>query len=257
MKGKYLLMPLRVFIWAGALAIMLISCESAAVSEQAGKEDPYNGIRRTYREGGSLLAEVVYKDSIRDGFARNYYPNGTLQLEMTYVKGLKQGEAYYYYEDGQLYQVTPYIDDNREGIQKKYHKGNILMAEIPFKGNKQVPGMKEYSKTGKLITKDVRMIFNVIDKTAFENRFDLVVQLSDGSTYPKFERLLLDDKGEVMATIPMNTEKGKAIESFHIAPGGVLKQKITVRAERKTYLGNTEVFENSYTLNLENKKRFY
>jgi hypothetical protein len=259
MKRSSFLFPLKGILWAGALAVILFACDSAPVTQQqaAPKEDHYNGIRKTFREGGSLFAEVSYKDSVRDGLARNYYPNGTLQLEMTYVKGLKQGEAYYYYDDGQLYQVTNYVDDLRQGIQKKYHRGNILMAEVPFKDNKQMPGMKEYSKSGKLITKDVRLVFTVVDKTAFEDKFDLVVHLSDGSKIAQYERLLMDEGGELMATIKMNTFEGKAMESYYIPPGGMLNQRIRIRAERKTYLGNTEVFEDSYNLQLENKKRFY
>jgi antitoxin component YwqK of YwqJK toxin-antitoxin module len=217
------------------------------------KNDPYNGIRRAYRQDGTLLAEVTYKDSIRDGLARNFYKNGKIQLEMTYVKGIRHGDAYTYYEDGDLYQVTPYVHGKRNGIQRKYYKGNVLMAEIPFENNEQVEGIKEYSKDGKLISREARVIFNLIDKTDIENKFDLVIQLSDGSPHAKFSRIEKDNDGKILAVIPIQTDKGKAVESYFLNPGTSKKETIYILAERKTRLGNNQIFFASFNLAVENE----
>jgi hypothetical protein len=221
------------------------------------KDDPYNGIRRAYRQDGTLLAEVTYKDSIRDGLARNYYKNGKIQLEMTYVKGIRHGDAFSYYEDGELYQITPYVNGERSGIQRKYYKSNILMAEIPFKNNEQAEGLKEYSREGKLISTDPRIIFNLIDKTAFENKFDLVIKLSDGSPHAKFSKIIKDNNGRNLMILPIESERGKAVDSHFLVPGTSKMETIYILAERKTRLGNNQIFYASYNLAIENKKRLW
>ncbi|MFW5707128.1 MAG: toxin-antitoxin system YwqK family antitoxin [Bacteroidota bacterium] len=224
----------------------------------AGKmpEDPYNGVRKSYRKDGTLISSVTYKDSIRHGLARNYYRDGTVKLELHYENGKKHGEAVTYYENGDVYQVTPYINGSREGIQKKYYSGNILMAEIPFKDNKQVPGLKEYSKKGKLLTKDDRIVFRLADKTAFENKFELHMQMSDKSRHTRFSREMIDDQGDLIFIIDLETEGGKAMQEFYVRPGQSLMEKIHIVATRKTRLGNTEIFKGQYNLAIENTKRF-
>jgi hypothetical protein len=228
-----------------------VSTENTSINN-----DPYNGIRRAYREDGTLLAEVTYKDSIRDGLARNYYRTGKVQLEMTYVKGIRHGDAYTYYEDGELYQITPYVNGERNGIQRKYYKGNILMAEIPFKNNEQVEGLKEYSREGKLISTDPRIIFNLVDKTAFENKFDLIIQLSDGSPHAKFSKIIKDNNGGNLLILPLESERGKAVDSHFLVPGTSKMENIYILAERKTRLGNNQIFYANFNLAVENKKSF-
>ena len=221
------------------------------------QEDPYNGTRKTYREDGTLMAAVSYKDSIRDGVARNYFRNGVIQLEMTYVKGLRHGNAISYYENGNVYQVTPYVDGKRQGIQRKYYEGHVLMAEIPFEDNRQVKGIKEYSKSGNMITREAKIVFSLVDKTAFEDSFELNIQLSDGSRNVKFSRYFPDSNSEVELNYPISTIDGKATLTFIVPPGRSWMERIYIEGERKTRLGNMEVFKASYNLAVENTKRFY
>jgi antitoxin component YwqK of YwqJK toxin-antitoxin module len=238
------------------LAFLIIySCDSGSSVTKTIVEDPYNGIRRKYRDNGTLLAEVTYRDSIRDGIARNFYPNGNLQLEMTYVKGIKHGDAITFYEKGGVYQITPFVNGGRNGIQKKFYDNGALMAEVPFEKNAQVPGMKEYSKEGKLLSKDVKIVFSLEDKTAFENKFNLVISLSDGSTHAKFSQLF--DGPNTLLELPLETKNGKAVTEFFVPPGTSLMERVTIQAQRKTRLGNIEIFRGSYNLAVENKKRFF
>jgi hypothetical protein len=224
---------------------------------EAEKTDPYNGLRKTYRQDGTLLAEVYYKDSIRDGLARNYYKNGKIQLEMTYVNGVRQGIATSFYENGELYMTTPYVDGQINGIQKKFYKGNILMAEIPFKNSEQEEGMREFSKEGKVLSREAKIIFTLVDNTAFENNFQLIMKLSDNSPHAKFNRYYPAKDGNEAYAYPLTTENGKAVETFFLLPGTSKMEKIHIIAERQTRLGNKQIFKSSYNLGIENKKRHF
>lgn len=238
------------------LAIVIMQACITVVSEEAevAQEDPYNGIRRSFRKDGTLLAEVTYQDSIRHGVAKNFYKNGNVKLEITYQRGIKHGESITYYENGDVYLITPYVDDIKQGIQKKYYPGNILMAEIPFENDEQVPGLKEYSREGKLLTKEPRVVFQLIDKTARENKFDLLMRLSDNSSHARFGLYYVID-GNFAGHNYIPTEKGIATYSFDLGPGESLVQTVQVRAERRTRLGNTEIFIGRYHLDIENNKQ--
>ena len=256
MRKKNALQFLRCALFKTAiLLLMLPACE---LTDRAGKEpdDPYNGIRRGYRKDGTLISAVTYKDSVRHGIAKNFYRDGTVKLKMTYVNGIKHGDAITYYENGDIYQVTPFINGKREGIQKRYYPGNILMAKVPFQNNNQVPGLKEYNKDGRLITKNERIVFRLVDKTAFENKFELHIQLSDNARNARFYREVIKENGEVDYTIGLVSEGGRAMLEYYVPPRHSLMKTVNITAKRRTRLGNTEVFRSRYNLAVENTKRF-
>ncbi len=236
------------------LVVFLNACDTG---NNTANNDPYNGIRKSYRKDGTLLAEVSYKDSIRDGLARNYYKNGKIQLEVTYVKGVKHGLAKSYYENGDLYMTTPFVDGQKNGIQKKYYEGDILMAEIPFANDEQDVGMREFSKDGKVISHEADIVFTLVDNTAFENTFQLIIKLSDNSRHAKFNRYFPATDTNKAFYYGLTTEGGKAVETFSLLPGRSRMEKIHIMAERQTRLGNKQIFKATYNLGIENKKRFF
>lgn len=242
----------KVFLFI-IVSALFFSCNLNSSNE---KDDPYNGVRRAYNKDGTLLAAVNYKDSLRNGLSQHFYKSGQVQLEVNYVNDLKQGDEIQYYQNGDVYEITPFVDGERSGIQKKYYEGNVLMAEIPFEKNERVEGLKEYSKDGKLLTKESKLRFQLIDRTAFEDRFEMIYSLSEGPHNISYSRLVLGEKDEILGTIPLETVNGKASEYFYVTPGRSLKQKIMIRAERKTRLGHQEIFTGTYNLSVENKKRF-
>jgi hypothetical protein len=254
MKNSYFSITKLMAIVAFALIAIYFFNNEPPTVEEIVKEDPYNGIRKRYRDDGTLFAEVTYKDSIREGIARNYYRNGRVHLEMTYVKGGRHGDAITYYESGDIYQITPYVQNQRSGIQKKYYKGNILMAEIPFENNEQIPGIKEYTKAGVPIPNNEKIVFRLIDKTAFENKYDLEIRLSDNSPNAKVSKVMRSENGKENFEWPMETIKGKAVDVFYIQPGQTLMETLIYKVERKTGLGNNEVFKATYNLAIENNK---
>ena len=67
-----------------------------------------NGLVTTFRDDGSLLAEVTYERGVRHGPYRDYWPNGWVSLEGQYVNGLQEGEWRYYDCDGSLREVLQF-----------------------------------------------------------------------------------------------------------------------------------------------------
>lgn len=236
------------------IAILLFLLPACNQPEKAviTLEDPYNGIRSRYRNDGTVISTVTYKDSIRHGVARNYYRDGSVKLEMNYFKGVKHGEAITYYENGDIYQVTPFVYGKREGIQKRYYPGKKLMAEIPFRDNKQVPGLKEYSEDGRLLTKDDKIVFRLVDKTAIENMFELHIQMSDNSTHTRFYREIRYEDIDLDLTIDLLTEAGKTMLEFYVGRGQSFEESVFIIGKRQTRLGNTEIFEARYNIVAEN-----
>jgi hypothetical protein len=237
--------------WFALLLFLLPACdqpEKAVVT----KNDPYNGVRSRYRNDGTLLSTITYKDSIRHGVARNYYRDGSVKLEINYIKGVKHGDAITYYENGDIYQVTPFLDGKRDGIQKRFYPGNKLMAEIPFRDNKQVPGLKEYSDDGRLLTKDDRIVFRLVDKTSIENMFELHVQMSDNSPHTRFYREIKYEDSDLNLTIDLLTEAGKTMLEFYVGRGQSYEEKVFIIGKRQTRLGNIEIFEAQYNIAVKN-----
>ncbi len=243
--------------YAGLVLLILFMASACNLFNDNTADDPYNGLRTTYRKDGTLKAEVEYKDSLRHGVARNYYPNGKVKIEMFYEKGVRHGLLKYYYENGDLYQETTYVSGKIEGIEKKYYKGGALMAEIPYKNDKPTVGLKEYNEEGKLITNDVRVVFNLVDKTAFENKYDLEITLSDNARNASFSRVIPSEKGsEALLPYDNYTTRGKAVVPFYVSPGRSHMEEVIIRATRKTRLNHVEIFEGKYNLAIENRKRF-
>ncbi|MBS4062440.1 MAG: hypothetical protein KG029_18740 [Bacteroidetes bacterium] len=214
-------------------------------------------VKKSYRKDGTLLATVHYKDSLRHGLARNYYTNGKVQLEINYVEGKKHGFATQYYENGDVYLKIPYENDMRNGIQLKYYEKNILMAEIPYRDNQLMPGLKEYDKQGKLITKPNKINFKLKDMTAFDNKLDLEMTLADGSKNAQFMVVSEPEQsGNQTDLYYVATKNGIGVETYYVLPGHAIKKTIHYKAERKTRLGHTEIHYETYLLNFTNMKRF-
>lgn len=246
-------------LWPILLLIITVfsSCNlNPGQNENKVSDDPYNGVRKNYSKKGILLSTITYKDSVANGVAQNYYENGKVQAEFNYRNGLKHGDEKIYYENGDLYMITQYVNNVKSGIQKVYYPENQLQAEIPWESGEVVAGLKEYTKSGKLKNQDLTIQFKLIDKTAFENKFELKMSLSDGSKVATFERLFLDDKGKVIGRSVVESKGGEGTISFWLMPGRSMMEKLYFRGTRKTSLRNIEIIEGTYNLAIENRKQY-
>jgi len=69
------------------------------------EEPMLHGLVSTFREDGSLLAEVSYDQGVRHGPYRDYWSNGRVSLEGQYAGGLQEGEWRFYNPDGSLWEI--------------------------------------------------------------------------------------------------------------------------------------------------------
>jgi antitoxin component YwqK of YwqJK toxin-antitoxin module len=67
-----------------------------------------DGLTRTFREDGSLLAETTYQGGCRHGPFRDYWSNGQLACEGVYVDDVQEGEWRFYHPDGSLREVVQF-----------------------------------------------------------------------------------------------------------------------------------------------------
>ncbi len=246
------------------IVFLIIPCLSSCDFFKFGKEgktdksenNHFNGRVKRYRDDGSLLSIVSYKDSLKNGLAWNYYKNGKVRAEFHYKDGIKNGKETIYYENGNVYRITQYIEGVKQGKRNLFYEDGPLCAELTYIDNEVMPGLKEYYKTGKLKTKPVTIEFWLIDKTAFENRYILRMQLSDKSKVAKFYEVFEDVDGKYMGKSLIETVNGIGEIVFNLMPGNSIMQNIKIWAERKTSLRNPEVISCDYKLAIKNKKRF-
>lgn len=247
----------EILVWSVLLIFLFSGCDLFETSgEKAIKEDKYNGVRKNYSKDGRLLSAVTYKDSLRHGIAQNYYEDGTVQAEFTYHMGVKHGPQKVFYENGDIYKYTTYKSGAKHGMEKIFYEGRKLMAEIPWDYGRVQPGLKEYNKAGKLKSANTKIIFELVDETAFQDRFLLRMRLSDGSKVAVFSRYFKDYEGNYLGKEPFDTQNGVAEYIMHVAPGTMRTETLDIIAERTTSLGNPEVFMETYELSVRNKKRF-
>lgn len=199
-----------------------------------------------YRKNGKLLSEVTIKNGMQNGLCLNYYENGNIQNEIWYKDGYKKGRVTWNYESGKLYRESTYVYDEIEGIQKKYYEDGKLMAEIPYKKGVLLVGTREFNKEGKLKKNYPEIIFEPIDKMAFENKYYLRISLSKKEPDAKFYEVALVDG--IKYNIPIPIKNGVAELNWFVPENGYVMKKVTIAVEFNTVLSNPVRLEKTYNL---------
>jgi hypothetical protein len=204
-----------------------------------------------YYENGAVVSEVTIKYHKMNGLAINYYENGKIQNDINYKNGQKEGRVTWNYESGKLYRETQYVEGEIDGIQKMYYEDGKLMAEVPYVKSELQTGTKEYNSDGKLITNYPEIIFEPVDRTAFDNRFILRVSLSKKQKDTKFFRQV--EAGGKTIPIGLVLKEGCAEISWPVPKGTYIMEKVRITAEFDTSLGNPKRIEKTYNLAVENR----
>jgi antitoxin component YwqK of YwqJK toxin-antitoxin module len=244
-----------IFLWIG-----LSACNSFFNSQDQNSSQKssirYNEVGDTvlmnYNEKGVLQSEVTVKNGQMNGISFNYYDNGKIENEITYKDGKKDGRSTWNYENGELYRETQYVDGVMEGVQKKYYKGGRLMAEIPYSKGELQPGTKEYTTEGTLKKNIPDIVFEEIDKIAFDNKYILRISLSKNKSGTKFWRYIETMKGN-MALVNLKLQDNHAEISWDVPKGAFVMEKVRVIAEFNTTLNNPVKIEKTYNVAVENR----
>jgi antitoxin component YwqK of YwqJK toxin-antitoxin module len=67
-----------------------------------------DGLVRTFREDGSMLAETTFQGGRRHGPFRDYWPTGMLASEGNYLNDVQEGEWRFYHDDGTIMEVIQF-----------------------------------------------------------------------------------------------------------------------------------------------------
>ena len=214
-------------------------------------DDNGDSVYMRYTDKGKLESYTTYKNGTKEGIAKKFYDDGKVQFEIAYENGEKNGITKYFYDSGQLYRITTFVNGQEEGTQKKYYEDSALMAEVPYKKGKIQPGLKEYTKSGKLKTQYPDLIIEPINKLAFENKYILRCYLEGKPKGTDYFRVFNFDNDKMDYTVKLDEINGAAEIPFFLQSGGYIMEKVRVRAEFKTPLRNIYVVEKVYNLALD------
>ena len=226
--------------------ITLSSCQYFKTEEKIIVEEELSpgvdGIQKKYRKNKTLLATIEHRDKKRHGISRSYYDDGkTVHNEIRYNMGTKEGITNSYYRNAQLYYTVKYVEGKRDGILTKYYKTGKLLAEVPYDKGEAKTGLVEYKETGEIKKIYPEILFEEIDKTAFENKYIIRVKLTGGKKNVKFYRILYDRFGSEMGQKNLTDKSGVTEEVFYINEGGYINEKFTIKAVYTTTLYNPYV----------------
>ncbi len=251
-------MNIKKLIIPGIIVLFIAGCQEVSQKnkdQQTSPEPEQNDtikIKKSYYSDGSIKSEVPIVEGKRHGIAKNFYSDGTVSHKVVYENGLRHGASKWYYETGELYRETPYVKGKMEGIRKKYYRNGNLKAEIPFRNGYPVRGLKEYNVNGNPVNKNYpEIIFNPIDKLAFENEYILEFRLSDNRKNVKYF-LVKETDADRKLRIELTSKDGKGKREFYVPPGQFVMEKITILAMTKTKMGNVYVTEKTHNLAIEN-----
>ena len=211
-----------------------------------------DSILRKFWENGKLKSYSTRVKGVRNGLSKKFYTNGKTEFEINYKEGKKHGAVKWYYEDGTLYRESEYVDGKLEGIQKKYYKTGKLMAEIPYKKGEVVPGLKEYTKSGKLKKVYSKLIIEPIDKLAFESKYILRLSFSPKIKKAKYYQVLKLSNESYTYLKELKKGNSYAELEYFVSKGGFVMEKVRLRGEYKTSLGNKYVVERNYSVAVDN-----
>lgn len=145
------------------LVLFISSCNTSPkqpTDETTKPENDSTEIAIKYYKGTTDLVEyeipILKGTKIRRGIQKRYYRNGSLYSAIPYTNDKRTGTAYTYYPASPEFKPSVWKEQNYEnnllnGICKRYHNDGTLQSEYEYKNGDPAIGMKEYSKSGKLL----------------------------------------------------------------------------------------------------------
>jgi hypothetical protein len=215
------------FIALAILFVAVASCDREGIGTKKLSDGTYdsivpieNGVSKAYYKNGKLKLEITFKNGKYDGPAKKYYPTGTCQAVFKYKDGIKNGTETIYYESGKPYLVSTYVNGKKNGMRTMYWDTGELMAELEYKDGEPQPGLKEYKRDGKKLTKYPHIVFKTQDKTAFDGIYIVKALLSGGERKVKFYRY---SKAE-SKWLKQDVKNGEVSWEFYVGKGSLMER---------------------------------
>jgi hypothetical protein len=236
----------------GILLIMMLltacSCQRSSREEGAAVGEDRDSLVFRKRDDGTISSvNQVDEEGKVNGIRVTYYQDGrTVYSKQSFQHGIKQGPAAFFYTNGQLFKQTNFKDGKRQGLTRVYYRDGGLAAEFESDQGLVLPGLKEYDRSGRLLTDYPGVEFREIDHLASLNRVDLEISCTKRHSGVKFYKLNFEN-GDT-TRVYLITENDRALLQYYVKPGEELHEQIDVLAEIPTELGNILVKKYSYLL---------
>ena len=237
-----------IFLLTGLISA---SCHQSGDQNLAPEADGIEVIVKRRDDGTISSVNQVDNQNRVHGTRVTYYADGkTVYSRTTFTHGIKNGPFIRYYRNGQIFEYSGFEDGNKHGPTRIYYMNGGLTAEFEYDRGIVLPGLKEYTREGTLITSYPEITFTEEDHLATHNRIDLIITCTKKGTGVKY--YLLGSAEDFHDRIYLISERGSASMEFFVKPGESLDRAIRIIAEIPTELGNVFVRELSYHLNISN-----
>jgi antitoxin component YwqK of YwqJK toxin-antitoxin module len=230
------------------MVLTAFSCQPSSHGEGAAAGEDGDSLVFRKRDDGTISSvNQVDEEGKVHGLRVTYYQDGrTVYSKQSFQHGTKQGPAAFFYTNGQLFKQTNFKDGKREGLTRVYYRDGSLAAEFESDQGLVLPGLKEYDRSGRLLTDYPGVEFREIDHLASLNRMDLEISCTKRNSGVKFYKLN-GENGDT-SRVYLITENGKALLQYYVKSGEELHERIDILAEIPTELGNIRVDKYNYLL---------
>ena len=236
-----------------------------------------NGRFAEYYEDGKVESEIYYKDNLKEGVFNEYYQDGQLKASMYFRKSLKDSICSYYYKDGQLKRQENYKKGKQDGPLKSFHENGKVASELNFKEGKKhgvqkyyyesgqlkaitnynegQPGtnLEEYTKEGKRIKYDFKLLTEEVNKLALDEVFIYKFKFNKPSEDDRiFVGDLVDGKYLPTESTSMIREKGYWLKHFFVPRNSFIQDNLTVIAVTRTHFGHDLILTKKINVALNN-----
>jgi antitoxin component YwqK of YwqJK toxin-antitoxin module len=135
-----------------------------SIEYKTGKK---NGAMCFYDTLNNLTAIEYYKDDIKDGIVKQFHKNGRVKSIANFIKGKEEGKCYEFSKDSVIVAISTYKsgilqgyekinqkDDSnkKQGIWKEFYENFDVKKEMKFNDDSLDGYVKEYDKTGNLLS---------------------------------------------------------------------------------------------------------
>jgi antitoxin component YwqK of YwqJK toxin-antitoxin module len=225
--------------------------ESQIVYQNHLKQGPF----QEFYEDGTLKASMFFKNSLKDSICSYYYKNGKLKKEEFYKKGKLDGPSRSFHENGKLAYELNYIKGKKHGTQKYYYESGQLKTVAAFDNGQPGIGLKEYTKEGKEIKHDLRIVVEEMNKMAYDEMYFYFLRLSKPSDDDNFIIGKLENgkflpsyysRGELLR------EKNIWVKKYFVPKNAFIQDQFTLIATTRTHFGNTLILTREMNVSLNN-----
>lgn len=103
---------------------------------------PKDGEFAQWKDNGTLIAQLMFKNGRKHGECKWYYENGQLEKYRIYVNGKEEGEAIEWYKNGQMREKCLFVDGKMHGELITWYENGQKQTHVLY-NNGELEGKYE------------------------------------------------------------------------------------------------------------------